>query len=89
MKINYIKNLRRVLAAATRRATLYDDDLAWSNAHAKNIKRVLPRGKTLNRIVKREFCRAKLVAPSYTIQNIRVNVGDREIVMNGGWLEIE
>ena len=89
--IKYIENLRRVLAATNRRATLYDDDPAWSNAYAKNIKRVLPRGKVLNRIVKREFCRAKII-PSPTIQRFRIataSIGDLEIIKNGGWLESE
>ena len=87
MKINYIKNLRRVLAAANRRATFYDDDLAWSNAYAKNTARVLPRGGTLNRIIRREFKFSKtIISPRYPIEIMHV---EREIGANGRRLELE
>ena len=92
--LSYISNLQFTLALTNGYAMFYGDDDAWLNAKAKNYKKVMPRGKVLNRILAREFRRTKLItisefSPNHGLQTMRPSIADRKIIKDGGWLESE
>ena len=73
MKIDYIKNLRRVLVATNRCAALYGDTAAYQKARAKNIAKVLPRGRMFNQLLTREFRHSTtVVSPNNPIEIMHV-----------------
>ena len=92
--LSYISNLQFTLTLTNAYAMFYGDDDAWLNAKAKNCKKVMPRGKVLDRILAREFRRTKLITisefvPKHRFRIKTASIGDRKLIKNGGWLESE